>query len=380
MTSTIDAPVTTTASTSTTDEREAFVERVLTDYLGGLETFAVHLGIELGLYAGLADQPATATALASRTGVARRYVREWLEQQTTAGLVRVNDPLADADQRRYTLPDAHAEVLLDTTSPFFAGGVAGFLGGVGPAVPDITRAYRTGGGVSFGDYGDALRNGLATLNEPSYAAGLAASWLPAMPDVHARLSSHPAPRILDLGCGAGGSTVALARAYPRAQVVGIDLDVASVVQARERVRREGLGDRVHIRHDTATIASDLGTFDLVTILEALHDMADPVDVLRAARTACGTTGSVLVADMRVADELTPDGDLVERLSFAASVLHCLPATKAEEGHVAHGTVLRAPTVHRWAHEAGFAGMDELDVEHLFWRFYRLDVRRPGVAG
>ena len=57
--------------------------------------------------------------------------------------------------------------------------------------------------------------------------------------------------------------------------------------------------------------------------------------------------------------------------YAMSVLHCLPATTAESDAVANGTVLRAPTVRRWAAEAGFGRVDVLDIENPFWRFYRI---------
>lgn len=43
---------------------------------------------------------------------------------------------------------------------------------------------------------------------------------------------------------------------------------------------------------------------------------------------------------------------------------------AESVANANGTVLRPATVTRWATQAGFSLIDELPVEHDFWRFYR----------
>jgi hypothetical protein len=59
--------------------------------------------------------------LAERPGVDARYAREWLEQQAAAGLLDVESPASDADARRYRLPAAHAEVLLDVDHPAHAG-------------------------------------------------------------------------------------------------------------------------------------------------------------------------------------------------------------------------------------------------------------------
>ena len=46
--------------------------------------------------------------------------------------------------------------------------------------------------------------------------------LPAAPGLDQRLRSAPPARVLDLGCGLGASSIALARAYPHAQVLGVD--------------------------------------------------------------------------------------------------------------------------------------------------------------
>jgi hypothetical protein len=112
-------------------------------------------------------------------------------------------------------------------------------------------------------------------------------------------------------------------------------------------------------------------FDLVTMFETLHDMADPVGALRTTRSLLAAGGAVLIGDGRVADDLTADGDLLERFQFGWSVLHCLPATMAENPVEANGTMLRASTVARWAREAGFTDFQVTPIENDFWRFYLL---------
>jgi len=101
-------------------------------------------------------------------------------------------------------------------------------------------------------------------------------------------------------------------------------------------------------------------------------MGDPVGVLRAVRRGLAEDGTLLVADERVADEFTATPGDLERMQYGFSVLHCLPATMAEDPVEAAGTVLRAPTVKRWAAEAGFATCTQLAVDNDFWRFYRMD--------
>lgn len=58
----------------------------------------------------------TSTGLASQAGIDERYAREWLEQQAVTGILEVDDPAKPERERRYSLPVAHAEALIDLDS------------------------------------------------------------------------------------------------------------------------------------------------------------------------------------------------------------------------------------------------------------------------
>jgi 2-polyprenyl-3-methyl-5-hydroxy-6-metoxy-1,4-benzoquinol methylase len=114
-----------------------------------------------------------------------------------------------------------------------------------------------------------------------------------------------------------------------------------------------------------------GRYDLVTIFEALHDMSFPVEVLRAARRNLAPGGAVLIGDERTEESFTAPAPDQERLFYGFSVFHCLPVGMVGDGAVGTGTVMRAETVRRYAHEAGFSRCDVAPVESDFWRFYLL---------
>jgi ubiquinone/menaquinone biosynthesis C-methylase UbiE len=176
---------------------------------------------------------------------------------------------------------------------------------------------------------------------------------------------------LDLGCGLGLSSITLAQGYPRAIVHGVDLDEKSITEARAAAAAAGVADRVTFATGDAAHRQAADTYDLVMIFETLHDLADPVATLRAARSALADHGNVLIADERVADCFSAPAGLLERFQYGWSVLHCLPATLATGATAANGTVLRAPTVARWARNAGFREFEILPIDNDFWRFYRL---------
>jgi SAM-dependent methyltransferase len=367
----------------------AFAERIVGLMNPATDLFTIELGRRFGLYRALHERgPLTAGALARDAGVAPRYAREWLEQQTAAGYLAVDDVEAAAADRRYSIPEHHVPVLVDETHPAHVAPVAGMLAGVALAFPALVADFRQGRGVAFHEYGAELRQGLGGLNRPTFTYEMR-DWIEHLPSRAEQLDEGGT--VLDAGCGTGWSTIAIATAFPHARVVGIDLDEASVEEAREHAIEAGVADRVSFvlgdaadaealrragrlaggATDDADAEAAASGFDLITVFEALHDLARPVDALAVFRAALAPGGAMLVADERVGDAFTAEADPVERMLYAMSVLHCVPATTAEDGDVVNGTVLRAPTLRAWAEDAGFGRVDVLDIENPFWRFYRI---------
>jgi SAM-dependent methyltransferase len=351
--------------TITTDRTDALVERLFDATLGALELFSVYLGVELGLYRALERHGTmTPNELADRAAIAPRYAREWLEQQAVAGLLEVDD----GDTLRCRLAPDHARVLAHPDDAAHVAPFAHMLAGIGGVLPQVAHAYRTGGGVPYSTYGAAFRHGQGHINRPAFTHELPTDWLDALPDIRARLRDHGG-RVADIGCGQGFSAIAIATEFPNASVDGIDLDPASIADATRHAAEAGLGGRVRFLHaDAAELA---GPYDLILILEALHDMARPGDALRAAHAALAPDGAVLVVDEKVAERFTAPGDEVERMMYGWSVTHCLPTQLAEGPSAALGTVMRSHTVRELAAEAGYARVDVLPVDNDFFRLYRL---------
>jgi len=353
------------------EQRDAFAGRLFESILGVMDIATVYLGDRLGLYQALSGSPASAPELATRTGLDARYVREWLEQQAISGVLEVDDAAAGSETRRYSLPGAHAEVLLDRDSLSFFAPMTRMLIASTAALPAIERSFREGGGVAYADYGADMHEGLASANRPMFLHLLGRDWLPAIPDVHDRLHADPPAKVADIGCGHGWSSLAIARAYPSARVDGFDLDVSSIARARHNAEAEGLADRVQFHVRDASDPAFAGQYDLVTAFECIHDMSRPVEALRAMRGMAGSDGVVLVVDERTAETFALPGDAMERFMYGISVLHCLPVGMAEQPSVGTGTVMRSDTFRGYAIAAGFTDVEILPIENDFWRFYRL---------
>ena len=148
-------------------QAEALTGRLFLAHQEALDLVMVYIGDRLGLYRALgADGPATAAELASRAGIHQRYAREWLEQQAVTRIVEVDEASVSAEERRFSLPRGHAESLIDPESPFSITPLARVLVASIQVLPKLLEAYRTGGGVSWDDYGPDGYEGQADFNRP----------------------------------------------------------------------------------------------------------------------------------------------------------------------------------------------------------------------
>ena len=212
-----------------------------------LEIFCVYVGDQLGFYRALHEVAPRPRELAARAGTNELTPASgWSNRQppATSPLTTPRRPPASgftcrrATRRSWSIRRACS-----------AGHDGPDCGRHGGTLNQLLEAFRTGDGVPYADYGRDLHEGQARVNRPALTHLLAQEWIAAMPDVAARLQADPPARIADIGMGQGWSSIALARAYPKARIDGFDLDEASVAAARENVRAAGVDDRVtmHVR-------------------------------------------------------------------------------------------------------------------------------------
>ena len=354
-----------TTSAAPKHSSEALIERLFGAANGAFDIFAVYLGERLGLYRALAKHGSLdARGLAEAAGIDERYGREWLEQQAATGIL-------EYDAGEFSLPAAYAAVLADRDDPSYFAPLARMIAAAGGKLPALVSAFSSGDGIGWDEYGLDMIEGQSELNRPMFIHQLGQEILPAIAGVHARLS-RPGARVAEVGFGGGWASIGIASAYPGADIHGFDPDAESVRIATANAAEAGFASRITFHGiDGAAAAARDETFDLVCAFECIHDMSNPVAVLESMRKLAGSEGTVLVMDERVADEFAGSADDVERFMYGWSVTACLPNGRAEYPSAATGTVMRAPTLERYAREAGFAGVEVLPIENDFFKFYVL---------
>jgi SAM-dependent methyltransferase len=112
---------------------------------------------------------------------------------------------------------------------------------------------------------------------------------------YANLLARRRLRIVDVGCGTGENTLGLARIFPAAEVLGIDINERSLELANQLAKREGSLVRF-VRGDiTADLAKTLheaspGAFDIVFSMGVLHHLAVPSVGFSAVRELVASDG------------------------------------------------------------------------------------------
>jgi SAM-dependent methyltransferase len=308
---------------------EAFVFRAVDEIGATLNAALVVMGDKLGLYRALADAgPLTPDELASRTGTAERYVREWLNNQAAGGYVEY-----DAATGRYTLPPEQAMALTDESSPAYIPGFFQIAIGSVLDSPRITEAARTGEGVGWHDHVHDVHEGCERFFRPGYNANLLSSWLPSLDGVVEKLERGA--RVADVGCGHGASTILMAKAFPSSQFTGSDYHDGSIETARQRAQEAGVSDRVTFEVAPAAGYSGKG-YDLVTMFDCLHDMGDPAGAARHVRETLADDGTWMIVEPAAGDRVEDNLNPVGRAYYGFSTLLCTPASLSQEVGLALG--------------------------------------------
>jgi SAM-dependent methyltransferase len=302
---------------------EAFAGKIVHDLGIGHNTLLAYLGDRLGLWRTLASHPgSTSVELARRCGYSERYVREWLAAQAAAGYVSY-EPVA----RSFTLPIEHALVLADEDSPAFMASGFEVLASVWETVDELANGYASGDGLGWHEHDSRLFVGFERFFRPAFRNLLTPAWLPSVPGLVERLQSGI--RVLDVGCGLGTATIAMAEAFPASTFVGVDYHEESVRRARGAAEGSGVLDRVDFQVRDAT--SYDGTYDLICMFDTLHDLGDPVGALSFAKAHLTEGGWFFAVEPNAGDALEDNLHPLGLIWYASSHNLCVPNAVSQGG-------------------------------------------------
>lgn len=106
-------------------------------------------------------------------------------------------------------------------------------------------------------------------------------------------------KILDVGCGFGGTAIALAQEFPYAEVSGIDLSELLLRLADQAAKAAHLEERVTFdKEDVHRMPYQDDAFEVVLNINMVHLVEDPVKMLDEMERVLVPGGFLFVADLR----------------------------------------------------------------------------------
>lgn len=321
-----------------------FLQRLVGDLGATVAAGNVVAGARLGLYRALALQPLQPDELARRTGIALRYVGEWLRAQAAGGYVQ-----CDAESGTYWLTEEQAFALTQPDGPVYVPSAFQLAAGTLQSEQRIMAAFRSGDGVGWNEH-DSASPDCTRIFRAGQVGSLVRSWLPALDGVEAKLLAGA--RVADIGCGHGDSTVLMARAYPESVFVGSDHHAASISHARASADAAGVSGRVSF--EVATVADfGGGPYDLVAAFDRLHDLGDPLRAARHVLESLRPDGTWMIVEPYAGDTVSDNMNPVGRAYYSISSLFCVPNALSEEGGYSLGAQAGEAVVRRLVAAAGF---------------------------
>ena len=328
------------------------VEKVFRDMAGAMAAGMALVGTRTGLFRAMAGKgPMKLDEVVRASGLQPRYVEEWLKGMASAGYVRFEND-------KFELDEEHAYFLASEGTDHFVGGMFEMVPPLMRVAPQVAQAFAKGGGVQFSDFGPDCVAALDLINRGQYEQRLAGYWLKSLPEVVAKLEAGG--RVLDVGCGSGRVCATLAREFPKAEVLGVDPDAASIKRAQASAVRE--------KFIVGTAKDVEGEFDLITLCDCLHDLAEPVATLKEVKQRLKRDGTLFIIEPKAADALQENLNPVATMFYGFSLFHCMTQSLARGGP-GLGTCMGPAQTEKLLREAGFGRVEVLPIKSQVSLFY-----------
>lgn len=337
---------------------EAFAGRFVTALNNGALCLMASVGHRTGLFDTLsALPPATSEEIASRARLNERYVREWLGAMVAAGVVEM-DPATS----RYVLPPEHAACLTRAAAADNMAVFAQYIGLLGGVEDDIVGCFKHGGGVPYDRY-PRFHAVMEEDSGQSVGSSLESHVLPLIPGLTERLATGI--RVLDVGCGRGRILNRLAELFPASEFLGMDLSRDAIAYAQAEASRKGLRNARFAAQDLSDFdrTAETERFDFITTFDAVHDQAQPLNVLRGIYRALTPEGVYLMQDIKGSSCAHKNiAHPIGTLLYTISCMHCMTVSLAQGGE-GLGAMWGEEKAREYLRRAGFRSVATHQLAH-----------------
>ena len=333
---------------------EAFAGRMANIMNGASLALMASIGHQTGLFDTMAGlSPSTSDQIADAAGLNERYVREWLGAMTTGSIVEY-----DRAMETYALPPEHAASLTRAAGPANLTRWTQFFPLMGNVEEGIIESFRNGGGVPYSAFAK-FTTLTAEASAAVFDAALVETTLPLVPGLVERLQAGI--DVADIGCGAGHAINLMAQAFPSSRFIGYDFSEEAIAAGRAEATGLGLTNAEFEEKDAATL-DGARQFDLITAFDAVHDQAQPTQMLKGIADSLALDGVFLCVDIAASSDVAENiGHPMGPFLYTISTMHCMTVSLALDGE-GLGTVWGEQKARQMLADAGFTDVQVERVE------------------
>ena len=317
-------------------ERRAEFSRKMTDILNYA---ALNLALAVGYRTGLLDvmdeinTPLTASAIAEKSGLNERYVREWLGVMVCGKVVDLT--VDDSGENFFLLPREHGDLITRRSGNSNLGVYTQEIPLLTRcAFDDVVERFSSGKGIAYKNY-PQFQNFMSQLADAKHRQVLVGQFLPSVDQGRLIEKMKAGIRVCDLGCAEGIALMLMADSFPESEFVGIDISGEAIHRAAAESARLKLKNTRFLHLDAAALPADQAhreTFDYVTAFDAIHDQSRPLEVLKGIYSILKPGGLFSMIDIAASSRLADNmNHSMGPFLYTVSLMHCMPVGLVEGG-------------------------------------------------
>jgi ubiquinone/menaquinone biosynthesis C-methylase UbiE len=172
-------------------------------------------------------------------------------------------------------------------------------------------------------------------------------------------------RVLDVGCGWGRIITRLAELYPKSTFVGLDLSEDAIAHARLAAAEKGLRNIEFVAADATDFdqRAEPESFDFITTFDAVHDQAQPLNVLKGIYRALRPDGTYLMQDIKGSSHVHNNlNHPLGTFLYTISCMHCMTVSLAQGGE-GLGAMWGEEKTREYLTRAGFRSVEKRELAH-----------------
>ena len=345
------------------DEKKSnkFSENLVATLNRGALSLMLSLGHRTGLFDAMVEmEPATSPEIANKAGLNERYVREWLGAMVTGEIVEY-----DPEKKVYFLPAEHSAWLSRKSKQDNIAIFAQYISQLGSVEDQILNCFINGGGVPYSSF-KRFHEIMEEDSGQSIVPVIVDQVIPLMDGMKEFLIEGI--NVLDVGCGRGQALLELAKAFPASKFTGYDISNEAIAHANKIAIGEGVKNLNFEVRDVSNFQEN-EKYSLILALDAIHDQANPGQVLKNIYHSLSPQGKFMMQDISGSTHVHKNVDHpIGTLLYTISCLHCMTVSLAQGGE-GLGAMWGVEKAQEMLLETGFTKIKINNFKHDFQNSY-----------